>query len=231
MHAQLRVGAFARQQLHRCPGRARDLRALPRKHLDAVDGGADRNVSQRQAITGLDRRIRAVHQLSAGRQAARRHDVATLAIGVKQQGKVCAAVRIVLEPFDLGGDAILVAAKVDDAVVALVAAALMPHGDMAVVVAAGAALLALDELLEGSALVQIVIDDLHESAAAGRSRLDFDEWHLGFLREVDFLARLEADICLLPVAAAASKGAEALFLSVNVHDLDARDLDFLLLPQ
>src|SRR5438094_1730888 len=54
---------------------------------------------------------------------------------------------------------------------------------------------------------------------------------LRFLCEVDFLARLEADVRLLPVAAAAGKGAEALFLAVNVHDLDARDLDLLLLPQ
>src|SRR5437667_2925795 len=188
VHAQLRVGALARQKLHRRARRTRDLRALSRQHLDTVDGRADGNISQRQAITGLDRRIRAVHQLGAGGQATRRDDVATLAIGVKQQREVRAAVRIVLEPFDLGGDAVLVAAKVDDAVVPLMPAALMPHGDMAVVVAAGTALLALGELLEGSALVQIVIDDLYEPAAAGRSRFDFDERHLRFLREGDFLA-------------------------------------------
>src|SRR6266511_3212646 len=233
VHAQLRVGALACQQLHRRPGRARDLRPLARQHLDAMDGGADGNVPQRQAVAGLDRRVRAVHELRTDGQAARRDDVTALAVGVKEEREMRASVRIVLEPFDLGGDAVLVAAKVDHAVVPLVPAALMPHGDVAVIVAARAALLALDELLEGAALVQIVIDDLHEPAAAGRSRLDFDEWHDAspFLREVDFLAGLEANVRLLPIAAPAGIGAEALFLAVNVHDLHARDLDFLLLPQ
>src|SRR5204863_2153938 len=54
---------------------------------------------------------------------------------------------------------------------------------------------------------------------------------LCLLREVDFLAWLQADVRFLPVATSAGKGAEALFLAVNVHDLDARDLDLLLLPQ
>ena len=48
--AQLRVVAFARQQLHRGAGRARELRALAGQHLDAVDRGADRDVAQRQRV-------------------------------------------------------------------------------------------------------------------------------------------------------------------------------------
>src|SRR5438067_3036013 len=54
---------------------------------------------------------------------------------------------------------------------------------------------------------------------------------LRLLREVDFRTRLEAHVRLLPVAAAAGIGAEALRLTSNVHDLDAGDLDFLLLPE
>src|SRR5208282_72842 len=54
---------------------------------------------------------------------------------------------------------------------------------------------------------------------------------LGLLREVDFLAGLEADVRLFPVAAPAAVGAEALLLTVHVDDLDARDLDLLFLPQ
>src|SRR5512139_1292570 len=45
-------------------------------------------------------------------------------------------------------------------------------------------------------------------------------------REVDFLARLEADVGLLPVAPAPGKLAEALGLAADVGDLDALDLDF-----
>src|SRR5437868_5374839 len=41
MHAQLRVRSFARQQLNRSAGRPSDLRALSRKHLDAMNRRAD----------------------------------------------------------------------------------------------------------------------------------------------------------------------------------------------
>src|SRR5208283_236619 len=54
---------------------------------------------------------------------------------------------------------------------------------------------------------------------------------LGLLREVDFLARLEAHVRLLPVAASALVGAEALLLAVHVDDLHAFHLDLLFLPQ
>src|SRR6266567_820051 len=47
----------------------------------------------------------------------------------------------------------------------------------------------------------------------------------GFLREVDFLPRLEAHICLLPVTAASAVCTEALGLSFDVGDLHALHLD------
>ena len=62
-------------------------------------------------------------------------DVALLAVDVVQQGDAGAAVRVVLDGRDLRGDAVLVALEVDDAVTALVTAALMAGGDAAVVVA------------------------------------------------------------------------------------------------
>src|SRR6185436_16348989 len=44
-------------------------------------------------------------------------------------------------------------------------------------------------------------------------------------REVDFLARLQADVCLLGVIAAPGITAEALDLALRIDDLDAVDLD------
>ena len=70
-------------------------------------------------------------------QVLRRDDVALLAVGVVQQRDPGGAVGVVLDVRDLGRDAVLVVAtEVDDAVGALVAAALVPGGDPALVVAA-----------------------------------------------------------------------------------------------
>src|SRR3546814_4927964 len=70
--AQRRVHAFTSDQLHAGPGGARDLRTLARLHLDAMHGRADRDVAQRQRVTGLDRRIDARDHLVAGLQADRK---------------------------------------------------------------------------------------------------------------------------------------------------------------
>src|SRR6202140_894967 len=177
VHAQLRIGAFAREQLHRRSGGTRHLRAFARQHLDTMYGRAHRNVAQRQAIAGLDRRLGPAHQLRAGRDASRSNDVAPLAIAVEQQCEMCAAVRVVFEPFHLGRNTILVAAKIDDAVMLLVAAALVAHGDMAIVVAPRTALLRLDQRLDRPTLVQVRIDDLDQRATAGRGRFHFDKCH------------------------------------------------------
>src|SRR3989338_2758704 len=82
--AQLRVGAFTRQKLHGCAGRARQLCALTGQHFDTVYGRTNRYVAQRQCITRFDRCFRAAHQRCADRNAFRRNDVAALAIGVTQ---------------------------------------------------------------------------------------------------------------------------------------------------
>jgi hypothetical protein len=174
----LRVRAFSRQQLHRGARRACDLRALSGQHLDAMDRGADRDVAHRQAVARANRRFRARHQLRAHRHTARRNDVTALAVGVAQEREMRAAVRIVFEPLDLRRNAILVAAEIDDPVVVLVAATLVPRGDVAEVVATRAALLRLREPVDRTPLVQVVIDDLDDRAATRRRRFDFLEGHL-----------------------------------------------------
>ena len=64
-------------------------------------------------------------------------------------------VKLDAEVLDLGGDAVLVAAEIDDAQVVLVAAALVARGDAAVVVAAATPALRLEERPVRLALVQL----------------------------------------------------------------------------
>jgi hypothetical protein len=73
--------------------------------------------------------------------------------------------------------AVLVALEVDDPIVMLVAAALVANRDVAVVVASGPALLALDERCDWRALVQAGVDDLDERPAPVRRGFDFDQCH------------------------------------------------------
>jgi len=83
------------------------------------------------------------------------------------------AVRIVFDALNLGGNAILVATEVDNAVVVLVTTALVTGGDVAVVVAAGVLDLLFQQRCVRSALVQVRIDNLDDRAATRRRRFNF----------------------------------------------------------
>src|SRR3970040_2392510 len=175
----LRVVALAREQLHRGAGGARELRALAGKHLDAMDGGSDRDVLQRQGIAGLDRRLRPGDELHARGNALGRDDVAPFAVSIEKQGEKRAAVGIVLEALDLRRNGVLVALEIDDAIALLVSAALVAHGDLAVDVAARFPQLALDQVRYRLALVEIRIDDLDDLALAGCDGSPLDQHYLG----------------------------------------------------
>src|SRR5712692_8158158 len=224
--AYLGIAALACERLHRGPCCARKLPAPAGLHLHAVNGGSDRDVPQRQGIARLDRRLRPRHELRAGREALGRDDIAALPVSVAKQREVRAPVRIVLEPLDLGRNAVLVAAKIDDAVVVFVAAALMAHRDVAVDIAPGFLRLLLHQSMVWRTLVQIGIDQLDELPPAGRGGFDFDERH-GLLLSLkgDFLLfavgpRQQRDVGLFPVAAAPFEAPEALVLALDIGDLD-----------
>src|SRR6266436_3459927 len=174
---QLRVAALSREQLNRGARGARKLCAPAGLHLDAVNRGADRDVPQRQGIARFDRRLHPGHEPRAGSHTLGRDDVAALAVGVAEQGDVRAPVRVVFEPLDLGRNTVLVAAKIDDAVILLVPAALVAHRDVPVDVAAGLLGLLLDQGLIRPALVQIRIYELDELSPAGRGGFEFYERH------------------------------------------------------
>src|SRR5581483_5772 len=224
---QLGVGSFARKELHRRASGAGELRAAPGLHFDTVDRGADRDVSQRKRVADLYRGIGAALQLLSHAEAFGRDDVTAFAVRIAEQGDVRAAVRIVFQPFHARGDSVLVAPEIDEPVKALVPAALVPGGDVAVTVAAGLADLFFDQRLHRPAFPQLGIDDLHHPAPSSRSRFELDESHLLRLPccEVDLLARLQAHEGFLPVVAAADKAAEALFLAPDIRHLHALDLD------
>src|SRR5437899_548613 len=228
---QLRVAALSRKQLNRGAGGARKLCAPAGLHLDAVNRGADRDVPQRQGITRFDRRLHPGHELSAGSHTLGRNDVAALAVGIAKQGDVRAPVRVVFEPLYVRRDAVLVAAKIDDAVILLVPAALVAHCDVTIDIAAGLLRLLLDQGLIRPALVQIRIYELDELPPAGRGGFDFDERHgllLGLKGDFLLLAvrpRHQRHIRLLPAAAAPLETSEALVLAPDVQDLHFLDLD------
>src|SRR6185503_13654905 len=159
--------------------------------------------------------------------------VAALAVGVHQEGDVGAAVRVVLEPLHLRRDPVLVvAAEIDDAVVVLVAAALVARGDVAHGVPARALVQRLDERRVRRALVQVRVHHLHHRPASGRGGLGLDERHLGHpFHEVDVAVADEAHVRLLDRLATADEAAMALFLALHVEHVHGAHLDLLVLEE
>ena len=108
---------------------------------------ARRNVLELQRIARKDVRAFAGGNRRAHFQAHGMHNVALFAIGVMQQRQVRAAVGIVFNGRHVGRNADLVAAEIHLAILLLVAAAVMPHHDFAVIVAAAGALFRLQQRL------------------------------------------------------------------------------------
>src|SRR5688572_18857510 len=177
-HAKLREATLTGDQLDAGAGRAGDLRAATGPQLDGVDHRADGDVAQRQVVAGLDvGRGAALHGVAL-LELRRRDDVALLAVGVVQQRDPRGAVRVVLDVRNLGGHAVLVGpTEVDEPVGALVAAALVTSGDLAVDVAPTPTMQRPDQRLLG-----MVAGDLGEvgnagAAAARRRRLVLTDSH------------------------------------------------------
>src|SRR5262245_1641517 len=127
--------AFLRHHLRAGPGRTAHLRAARDLELDVVNGRAQRDEAQRQVVARLDVRVARGQHLVADLQAVVAEDVALLAVGVVKQRDAGGPVRIVFHRRDRGRHAQLVAAEVNQAVTALVAAAPEPRGDAPEVVA------------------------------------------------------------------------------------------------
>jgi hypothetical protein len=175
--AQLRITTLASQKLHRSARRARNLSALSRLHLDTVNHGADRNISQRQSITRLDWGIRTTDNLRPYRNPLGSDNVTTLTIDVAEQGKMRAPIRIVLDALNLGRDTILIAAKINDTIMLLMTTTLMTHRDMAVMITPGILRLTFKQSGMRLAFMQPRGNDLDYRATPSGSGLDFDNCH------------------------------------------------------
>src|SRR4051812_10701234 len=177
-HAQLRQPALTGDELDAGAGRAGDLRPAARTQLDGMNNGAHGDVPQRQVVAGLDVGRGAALDGVALLQPGRRDDVALLAVGEVQQCDPRGAVRVVLDVRDLGRHAVLVGpTEVDHPVGALVPAALVPSGHLAVDVAPATTVQRPDQRLLG-----MVAGDLGEvgdgrAAAARRRRLVLTDGH------------------------------------------------------
>ena len=111
------------KQLRRATGGADDLTALARLELDVVDQGANRDVGDGQAIASANLGARSGHQRVADLEVDRCQDVALLSVGIVKQRQTRGAVRVVLDGRHDGRNAVLLAAKVQNAHLAPVPAA------------------------------------------------------------------------------------------------------------
>ena len=157
--------------------------ALAGLQLDVVYDGTDGNGGEREAVARLDVRFRAAHDRVSHVQTDGREDVPLFAVRILQERDVRAAVRVVLDARNFGGDAVLIAFEIDDAVFPAVAAADVANRDLALVVSAAALAHVLDETLFrldfGDLLVGV---HRHETARGRGGFISLDSHFTVFLR-------------------------------------------------
>jgi hypothetical protein len=175
--AHLRVGALAGHQLRGRAGRAHELAALAAGQLDVVDRCAEGDRPQRQRVArqdvrGRDRRRpwrRPAARWARGCSASRRPRSAAARCAPCGSGRTRST-----RP---SPDVLLVAAEVDDAVEALVAAAHEPRGRPPLVVAAARRAQADGEALLGPRGRQLLEVELRLEPHAGGGRFELFDRH------------------------------------------------------
>ena len=169
------VAVLLGHQLGHVAGRAHQLGAAAGVQLDVVQDGTHGDVLEGQAVAGLDVGAGAADDGVAHLQPLGADDVALDAVGILHQADEGAAVGIILDGLDRGGHIQLLALEVDDAVLGAVAAALVPDGDLAGVVAAAVLLHGLQQAALGGDLGQdTVVRDGHAAAARGSGAVFLD---------------------------------------------------------
>src|SRR5215469_13280794 len=126
-HLHERIVALLAEKLRRSTSRANGLAAATGIEFEIVHHRAGRNVADLQGVARKNIRIFAGRNRCADFEPHGVENVALFAVGIVQQGDVRAAVRVVFDGFHLGGNAMLVAAEIDHAVLLLVAAATVPN--------------------------------------------------------------------------------------------------------
>ena len=139
--ANLGVLAVLRHQRRGSAGGANELAALALAQLDVVDEGAEGDEAERERVARLDVSVPARDDLVADLDAVGSKDVALLAVQVVEEREAGGPAGIVLDGGNVGRNANLVAAEVDNTVALLVATPAEAGGDASVVVSAARAVL------------------------------------------------------------------------------------------
>src|SRR5690554_3522311 len=142
-----------------------------------MNGGTNRNVAQRQAVTNPDRRMIARQQLLTGTNTFRCQYIATLTVCIFQQCNVRTTVRVIFKTLYSRRNPVLVATEVDDAVLLLVTTTNVTRGDAAEVVATTGFAFLFQQRSVGLTLVQLFVDYANDETASCGSRLAFNNCH------------------------------------------------------
>ena len=179
-HAHFTAGHFddgvlvvAGHELGVGTGGADHLGALTGTELDVVDKGTEGDFGEEQGVTDFGGDTGTGHDGLTDLQALGAEDVALFTVGVADEGDAGAAVGVVLDGFDDGGDAVLVTLEVDEAVEFLVAAADVAHGHFTLVVAAAAFADTVDKAFLRLGSGDVVVGDDQFVALAGGCRFNF----------------------------------------------------------
>src|SRR5690625_602936 len=173
----LGIGAIARQKHCTGPCRAGNLCPLARHHFNAVDGSANRDIANWQCIPGTDGCILTRHQGSTHLQTTGCNNITTLAIGVAQQGNMCAAVRIVFQTLYASGDTIFGASKINNTIVLFMPATTMTYGNTSMMVTTGAAFFLGQQRCIGGPTMELFVHHFNHAATTSRRGLYFYQCH------------------------------------------------------
>src|ERR1700733_2351736 len=176
------VLALFGHQLRRPARRTHHLRALAGLELHVMNGGAGRNIFERQGVAHQDVGFWPTHHFLPDLEPVGLQDIALLAVGIAQQGDARRAVGIVLD----GGygrlDPDLVALEVNDAQLALVAAPDEAHGGVTRVAPAAGASLGLKQRLVGMLRCDVIVHQRSAIAQRLSGRSIGLDWHKSTLR-------------------------------------------------
>ena len=102
---------------------------LSQRQLNIMDGKTNRYGFKRQCIRKLKCSHCSAHNFLSNLQPLGSKDVSFFAVGVKDQCDICTTVRIIFDSSNRTRNTVLIAFKIDLAILPLMSTALMPNGN------------------------------------------------------------------------------------------------------
>jgi len=167
------VLAVTRHELGVGTGATHHLGTLARTELDVVDKGTEGDFGEGQRVAHFGGGTCTGHNGLTDFQTLGAEDVTLLTVGVVHQRDTRSAVGVILDGLDSGGDTVLVALEVDDAVQLLVATAHIAHGHLTLVVAATRFAVAKHQTLFRLVGRDIIVGDDEFVTLSGGCRFNF----------------------------------------------------------